>query len=56
MIADERYRPGDAALVADGASREAGYECGAPITIGHNVWIGGHANVLPGVTIGDEPP
>ena len=30
------------------------WESGAPITIGHNVWIGGGAIVLPGVTIGDN--
>ena len=34
--------------------RDAGFECGAPVTIGRNVWIGGHAIVLPGVTIGDD--
>ena len=26
---------------------------GMPITIGNDVWIGGHATILPGVTIGD---
>ena len=26
---------------------------GLPITIGNDVWIGGHATILPGVTIGD---
>ena len=26
---------------------------GMPITIGDDVWIGGHATILPGVTIGD---
>lgn len=25
-----------------------------PVTIGNNVWIGGHAVILPGVTIGDN--
>lgn len=25
----------------------------APITVGKNVWIGSHATILPGVTIGD---
>ena len=25
-----------------------------PITIGNDVWIGGHACIMPGVTIGDE--
>ncbi|EAL61753.1 hypothetical protein DDB_G0291538 [Dictyostelium discoideum AX4] len=27
---------------------------GIPITIGNNVWIGGHSVILPGVTIGDN--
>ena len=27
---------------------------GLPITIGNDVWIGGHSTILPGVTIGDE--
>lgn len=26
---------------------------GLPITIGNDVWIGGHSTILPGVTIGD---
>lgn len=26
----------------------------APVTIGNNVWIGGHSTILPGVTIGDN--
>ncbi|MGY9047406.1 hypothetical protein P775_12305 [Puniceibacterium antarcticum] len=38
----------------DGASRDAGLEFGRPITIGRNVWIGGGAILLPGVTIGDD--
>lgn len=32
--------------------RIAGYEAAKPITIGDGVWIGGHASILPGVTIG----
>ena len=28
-------------------------EFGKPVTIGHNVWIGGRSVILPGVTIGD---
>jgi maltose O-acetyltransferase len=24
-----------------------------PVTIGNDVWIGGHSTILPGVTIGD---
>ncbi len=35
-------------------SRNSGYEYGAPITIGDNVWIGGNTVVLPGVNIGDN--
>ena len=38
----------------DGATRDAGLEFGRPITIGANVWIGGAAILLPGVTIGDD--
>lgn len=30
---------------------KSGY--GIPITIGNNVWIGGHCAILPGVSIGD---
>ena len=28
-------------------------ELGKPVTIGHNVWIGGRSVILPGITIGD---
>lgn len=38
----------------DAAEREAGLEFARPITIGRNVWIGGGALILPGVTIGDD--
>lgn len=31
---------------------KSGY--GIPITIGNNVWIGGHCAILPGVSIGDN--
>ena len=34
--------------------REKGYEWGLPVKIGNNVWIGGGAEILPGVTIGDN--
>lgn len=34
--------------------RNSGKEFGKPITIGHNVWIGGSAIINPGVTIGDH--
>ncbi len=36
------------------ASRNSGYEYGAPVTVGNNVWIGGSAVILPGVTVGDN--
>ena len=34
--------------------RRAGWEAAQPITIGDNVWLGGGAIVLPGVTIGSD--
>ena len=34
--------------------RASGLECGKPVAIGSNVWIGGGALVLPGVTVGDD--
>ncbi|TCJ18961.1 sugar O-acetyltransferase [Flaviaesturariibacter flavus] len=34
--------------------RAQGLESGAPVTIGDDVWIGGSAVILPGVTIGDR--
>lgn len=34
--------------------RNTGLEYGKPIKIGDNVWIGGNAVVMPGVTIGDN--
>jgi maltose O-acetyltransferase len=37
----------------DASGRASGFEFGRPITIGRNVWIGGGAIVLPGVSIGD---
>ncbi|MEL7299948.1 MAG: sugar O-acetyltransferase [Pseudomonadota bacterium] len=38
----------------DAESRAAFLELGQPITIGADVWIGGGALILPGVTIGDH--
>ncbi|WP_115529252.1 MULTISPECIES: sugar O-acetyltransferase [Xanthomonas] len=38
----------------DAAGRASGLEFGRPIRIGRNVWIGGGAIVLPGVSIGDD--
>jgi len=37
----------------DAATRRAGLEFGRPVRIGSDVWIGGAAIILPGVTIGD---
>lgn len=34
--------------------RQTGVEYARPISIGANVWIGGRAVILPGVTIGDN--
>lgn len=41
---DPKYRKDD----------ENFYEQSSPVTIGRNVWIGGQAVILPGVTIGDN--
>jgi len=38
----------------DPGPRRGGWEYGAPITIGDNVWLGGGVIVCPGVTIGDD--
>lgn len=34
--------------------RNSGLENGAPITVGNNVWIGGDAVLIPGVSLGDN--
>jgi maltose O-acetyltransferase len=34
--------------------RRLGLEYGRPVSIGRNVWIGGKAILLPGITIGDD--
>lgn len=34
--------------------RRTGVEFGRPVSIGENVWIGGGAIILPGVTIADD--
>jgi maltose O-acetyltransferase len=39
---------------ADAAARARGREFARPVSIGHNVWIGGGAIICPGVTIGDD--
>jgi maltose O-acetyltransferase len=38
----------------DHATRRAHLENGRPVHIGANVWIGGGAIILPGITIGDD--
>lgn len=38
----------------DAKVRRDGLEFGKPVRIGRNVWIGGCAIILPGVTIGDD--
>ena len=34
--------------------RNTGLEYAKPVTIGNNVWVGGHSVILPGVTIGEN--
>ncbi len=38
----------------DAETRNKAVEWAEPVTIGNNVWIGGSATLLPGVTIGDN--
>ena len=38
----------------DPQARNSGREFARPVTIGNNVWIGGHAVINPGVTIGNN--
>lgn len=38
----------------DPEERNKAVEWAEPVTIGHNVWIGGSATILPGVTIGNN--
>ncbi|HEV2571701.1 MAG TPA: sugar O-acetyltransferase [Beijerinckiaceae bacterium] len=38
----------------DSIPRKQGLEFGRPVHIGANVWIGGGAIIVPGVTIGDD--
>lgn len=38
----------------DPQTRRAGLECGRPVRIGRNCWIGGGAILLPGVAVGDD--
>lgn len=37
----------------DPKQRAAGLEYARPVTVGNDVWMGGHVTVLPGVSIGD---
>jgi maltose O-acetyltransferase len=56
--AQTQIGPGVQILTADhprdAAARASGLEFGRPIRIGRNVWIGGGAIILPGVSIGDD--
>ena len=38
----------------DPVERNSRMEWALPVSIGHNVWIGGHVTILPGATIGDN--
>ena len=38
----------------DAQVRASGLELGRAVVIGRNVWIGGGAIILPGVTVGDD--
>ena len=38
----------------DSENRNKALEWAEPVTIGHNVWIGGSVTICPGVTIGDN--
>lgn len=38
----------------DAEIRAVWHEAAAPVTIGSNVWIGGHATICPGVRIGSD--
>ncbi|MGR3662990.1 MAG: sugar O-acetyltransferase [Paracoccaceae bacterium] len=38
----------------DPIKRAEGLEIARPVNIGKNVWIGGNATILPGITIGDN--
>src|ERR1700756_64824 len=53
-----QIRPGVQILTADhprdAAGRTSGLEFGRPVHIESNVWIGGGAIILPGLTIGDN--
>ncbi|HLW28821.1 MAG TPA: sugar O-acetyltransferase [Kiloniellales bacterium] len=56
--ADCKFGPGVQVLTPDhprdAAVRRQGLERADPIAIGNNVWIGGAAVILPGVTIGTD--
>ncbi|WP_313540590.1 sugar O-acetyltransferase [Sphingomonas sp.] len=58
ICAGTQIGPGVQILTADhprdSELRAQGLEFGRPICIGANVWIGGGALILPGVTIGDD--
>ncbi len=38
----------------DPRERRAGLERALPVSIGANVWVGGGAKIMPGITVGDD--
>ncbi|PWT77987.1 MAG: maltose acetyltransferase [Acidobacteria bacterium] len=38
----------------DAHTRRSGLETAKPVTVGHNVWLGGSCVICPGVSIGDN--
>lgn len=38
----------------DASERNSGFEYAKPVSIGHNCWIGGHATINPGVSLGNN--
>lgn len=53
--ADHPRDPNDRAATLDPDNHgTGGRHLGKPITIGRNAWIGGHAIVLPGITVGEH--
>ena len=53
-FAPEPWTVDDAMAIVSMNAKNKGLELGRPVRIGCNVWIGGGAIVLPGITIGDD--